>query len=158
MQNKTLLFILIGILLLGGVFPLAGQQKSSVAPTDQVMEESFEVTEGDEEVMTEDETMEEEEVMEEGDLEEDMQVSLTDAGFEPQTITVAAGSMVVWVNDTEATGNVSSAVHPTHEEYPPLNLSDFEPGESVSLVFDEPGTYKYHDHLNPSKFGTVVVE
>ena len=83
---------------------------------------------------------------------------MTDAGFEPQTVTVKAGAKVVWTNDTSATANVSSASHPTHLIYPPLNLANFEPGDSVSLVFEEAGTYKYHDHLNPTKFGTAVVE
>jgi len=53
---------------------------------------------------------------------------------------------------------VNSALHPTHLEYPPLNLGVIKPGESKSLTFPEAGTYKYHDHLNPSLFGSVTVQ
>lgn len=79
-------------------------------------------------------------------------------GFTPQTITVKAGTKVTWINKSGDVGNVSSANHPTHLTYPKLNLGDFADGETVSLVFDTAGAYKYHDHLNPNRFGTVVVE
>ena|SRR3989338_8944018 len=144
MNNKTLLFVVIGVLLLAGVFVLSKNQ-SQVEPTTQVQP-----TAG---VKDEEDVMEKEE-----DENEKATISVTDTGFEPQTVTIKAGTEVVWINNTSATTNVSSAKHPTHLEYPPLNLANFEPGESVSLVFTEPGTYKYHDHLNPTKFGTVVVE
>ena len=144
MNNKILLVVVL-LLLFGGVFVFAKNQ-NKMAPSQEVNEEIME-------------DVTEEDVTEEGDDEaEATAVSVTAAGFEPQSITVKAGSKVVWTNNTDATANVSSAMHPTHELYPPLNLGDFEAGATLELVFDEPGTYKYHDHLNPSKFGTVVVE
>lgn len=85
-------------------------------------------------------------------------VTETNTGFTPQTVTVKTGEKVTWTNKSGAMGNVSSANHPTHLVYPKLNLGDFAEGASVSLVFDTAGTYKYHNHLNPSRFGTVVVE
>jgi len=163
MKNKTFLYIIIGVILLGGVFFLAKQQ-TSVAPSIQ-REDQSDALEGETIESNEKETLEDkvevedkDEEVEEADVENVENVSLTDSGFDPKSITIKISTQVVWVNDTQATGNVSSAVHPTHEEYPPLNLGNFEPGETISLVFTEPGTYKYHDHLNPTKFGTVVVE
>lgn len=85
-------------------------------------------------------------------------VTLTQSGFEPATVTVKAGTKVIWVNRSGAAATVYSAGHPTHLTYPPLNLGQFSDGQSLSLVFDKPGTYKYHDHLNPSQIGTVVAE
>lgn len=85
-------------------------------------------------------------------------VTVTSLGFEPKIVTVKAGTKVVWINNSAATANVSSAVHPTHLVYPPLNLGSFENGKTVSLIFDKPGTYKYHNHLNPSQTGQVVIE
>lgn len=85
-------------------------------------------------------------------------VALSASGFAPQTIKIKSGTKVVWVNKSGAIATVDSAVHPTHLVYPPLNLNSFEDGQSLSLVFDKPGTYQYHDHLNPSQTGTVVVE
>lgn len=85
-------------------------------------------------------------------------VTVTTSGFQPETVTIKAGEKVVWVNQSGAVSNVSSAKHPTHLIYPPLNLGDFGNGASVSLSFDKPGTYTYHNHLNPTEVGTVVVE
>lgn len=85
-------------------------------------------------------------------------VTLMQSGFEPATITVKAGTKVVWGNKSGVAATVDSAGHPTHLTYPPLNLGEFSDGSQVSLVFDKAGTYKYHNHLNPSQTGTVIVE
>lgn len=85
-------------------------------------------------------------------------VGLSAAGFAPQTIRIKPGIKVVWVNKSGSTATVNSASHPTHFIYPALNLNSFEDGQSLELVFDKPGTYNYHDHLNPSRTGTVIAE
>ena len=90
--------------------------------------------------------------------EETITITATSSGFDPKTITIKAGTRVIWISTVDGTVAVASAVHPTHQIYPPLNLGRFEKGSSVQLVFDKPGTYKYHDHLNPEHTGTVVVE
>lgn len=84
-------------------------------------------------------------------------IAVSSSGFEPKEVTVDVGTKVVWENDSSGIANVSSVLHPTHQVYPPLNLGDFQSGTSVSLVFDKPGTYRYHDHLQPSRTGTVIV-
>lgn len=85
-------------------------------------------------------------------------VTVTRAGFSPATVTVKAGDTVKWVNNDSIDHDVSSAVHPTHKVYPPLNLGVVKPGASLTLEFTEVGSYKYHDHLSPKLFGTVVVQ
>ena len=61
----------------------------------------------------------------------------------------------------------ASAFHPTHKAYPTTGGclgSTFDackgvlPGESWSFKFDIAGSWKYHDHLKPIVFGTIVVE
>lgn len=89
---------------------------------------------------------------------EEQTVTLTSDGFSPQTLTVTVGTKVTWVNKSGEEGNVSSDPHPIHTSYPPLNLHGFASGASVNLVFDKAGTYGYHNHLNPSQTGTVVVK
>ena len=84
-------------------------------------------------------------------------VTLTSSGFTPQSITVKAGTKVTWTNNSGTTATVDSAAHPTHLVYPLLNLGNFVSGETLSLVFDQPGTYKYHNHLDASQTGVVVV-
>lgn len=85
-------------------------------------------------------------------------VALTSSGFGPQSLTVKAGTKVVWTNQSGTAAAVNSANHPTHLVYPRLNLGSFGNGDTLSLVFDQPGTYKYHNHLNASQTGVVVVE
>jgi len=91
-------------------------------------------------------------------MESEVSVTLTSKGFSPQTITIKAATIVTWTNQSGTAASVNSAVHPTHQVYPPLNLGEFEDGGSLSLVFDSPGTYKYHNHLNPTQVGTIIVE
>lgn len=85
-------------------------------------------------------------------------VTVTESGFEPSTITIKAGTRVLWMNKSGKTVTVNSDQHPTHKLYPFLNLGAFDNGSSVQIVFDKPGTYTYHDHLNPSHTGKVMVE
>lgn len=138
-------WVLVVVVLGLGLWYFASQQQQSSAPTQTVsptavMKKEVSPT-GADKMMKKEET-----------------VNLTADGFNPQTLTVKVGTKVVWTNSSGARANVSSAVHPTHQLYPPLNLGNFEDGEEVSLTFEEAGTYKYHNHLNPSQTGTVVVE
>lgn len=145
-MNKTLLWVIVAVVVLGGGYYLlkgnSMYNQPSTTPA-QVQPTTASVTEA---VTSTTKAMAE------------TAVTLTAKGFEPQKVTVKVGTKVVWMNKSGEMANVSSAVHPTHLVYPPLNLENFDDGTSVSLVFDKSGTYKYHDHLNPSRFGTVVVE
>ena len=85
-------------------------------------------------------------------------VTLTVNRFSPQTLTVQNGATVTWINKSGEMGNVSSDPHPTHTNYQPLNLGSFSEGKSVSLAFDKPGRYGYHNHLNSSLTGTILVK
>ncbi len=84
-------------------------------------------------------------------------IIITKSGFEPKTITIKIGTKVIWKNDSGDLTNVSSAVHPTHQVYPPLNLDNIVAGQTVSLVFDKAGTYNYHNHLDAAQEGVVEV-
>ncbi|MBI3984847.1 MAG: cupredoxin domain-containing protein [Candidatus Levybacteria bacterium] len=85
-------------------------------------------------------------------------VQVSASGFEPQEIKIKKGARVVWTNTSGAKATVSSDVHPTHLLFPFLNLGAFEDKQSVSVIFEKPGTYTYHNHFKPSQTGTVVVE
>ncbi len=85
-------------------------------------------------------------------------ITVTDTGFSPSELTVKKGGKVVWVNKSSKIVTLASADHPSHRKYPALNLGDFVKGTTVQLVFDTPGTYTYHNHLNPTQTGTVVVK
>jgi plastocyanin len=86
------------------------------------------------------------------------QVILTADGFSPATLTIKAGDSVTWINQSGADATVNSNPHPTHTDYPPLNLGTFSNGASLSLTFPKKGTYGFHNHFDPSQKGTIIVE
>ncbi|OGE82499.1 MAG: hypothetical protein A3B10_00285 [Candidatus Doudnabacteria bacterium RIFCSPLOWO2_01_FULL_44_21] len=86
-------------------------------------------------------------------------ISMNANGFEPSTITIKKGSTVTFVNNDKKNHWPASAPHPIHTDYPA-----FDPRQAIaasaswSFTFDQAGTWKFHDHLNPSFFGSVTVE
>lgn len=84
-------------------------------------------------------------------------VSITSTAFTPSSATVNVGGTVTWNNQDSTNHTVNSDLHPTHLIYPPLNLGVITPGNSKSLTFPTPGTFKYHDHLHPSLVGQIIV-
>ena len=59
---------------------------------------------------------------------------VTSYRFDPKTIEVDAGATVTWRNDDNFTHTVQVDGQEDHK---------VEPGESVSIAFDEPGSYHY---------------
>ncbi|HBB76536.1 MAG: hypothetical protein A2186_00695 [Candidatus Levybacteria bacterium RIFOXYA1_FULL_41_10] len=86
------------------------------------------------------------------------EVTLSETGFSPKTITIKAGDKVIWINNSGKMATVNSNPHPIHTSYKELNLGNFDDGEKLELVFPNAGTYNYHNHLNASQGGTVIVE
>lgn len=99
-------------------------------------------------------------------------VTYSDQGFSPSSITVALGTTVTFVNQSTNDMWIASAMHPTHTVYggtslsqhcPDTDNSAFDeckgdaPGNSFSFTFNKEGVWKYHDHLDASKFGTIIV-
>ena len=85
-------------------------------------------------------------------------ITLTQDGFSPSTLTIKAGTKVTWANKSGDQATVNSNPHPVHSDYSPLNLGGFSDGSTLSLVFDKAGIYGYHNHLNPSQSGTIIVK
>ena len=82
----------------------------------------------------------------------------SESGFAPASVTVKAGQSVVFRNTSSRAVQVNSAPHPAHTLYPELNIGVINVGETKSLTFTNTGTKKYHNHLNSSQKGTIVVE
>lgn len=86
-------------------------------------------------------------------------VVYSNSGFSPGSITVKAGTTVVFKNEGGAALWVASGPHPLHTNYSQFDAKKgYLAGESYSFTFDKAGTYKYHNHLAPAHTGTVVVE
>lgn len=86
-------------------------------------------------------------------------VTLADSGFSPASIAIKAGEKVTFKNEGTGQMWVASAPHPTHTNYPGFDeKSGVGNGQSYEFTFTKIGSWKYHNHLNPTQFGTVVVQ
>lgn len=85
-------------------------------------------------------------------------VSYDAQGFTPKSVTVRVGSIVSWVNKGTGGMWVASALHPTHQLLPGFDqLKSVTNGGTYEYAFVKVGTWKYHNHVAASDFGTVVV-
>jgi plastocyanin len=87
-------------------------------------------------------------------------VNITSSGgFVPATISVKIGQAVVWTNKDSKPHIVASDPYPTDNILPDLNAKQpMGLNDTYSYIFRAAGTYTYHDDLNPSLKGTVVVQ
>lgn len=136
MKQKTLVFVLIFLILCLLAFGLF--KKKAVAPQiDNAPSENAQVQQT---------------------LIEKNMVLISPNGFEPKVLRIKKGEDVIWMNATQKNANVSSDNHPDHTLFPFLNVGNIKKETSASVVFKEAGTFTYHNHLNPSQTGTVIVE
>lgn len=85
-------------------------------------------------------------------------ITYSDGGFSPAQTKVKVGKKVEFTNSSQGNVQVNSAAHPTHALFPELNIGIIAPGETKTVTFNQAGTYQYHNHLNASQTGTIVVE
>lgn len=85
-------------------------------------------------------------------------VVLTKSGFSPAGLKVKIGTKVKFVNRTTLSFWPASDLHPNHAIYPEFDPKRaLSPKEVWEFVFDRAGTFRFHDHLNPTNRGTVLV-
>ena len=72
-------------------------------------------------------------------------------GFQPASVTVAAGTEVTWMN-TDSLPHTSTAEDGTWDS------GNLDSGEEFSFPTEEPGTYPYICSIHPSMQGELVVE
>lgn len=94
-------------------------------------------------------------------------VVYTDAGFLPKTLTVKKGVTVSFKNQSSHKMRVASDPHPKHDAYPTKGScggSTFDictaisPSQAWSFTFEIAGTWGYHNDVNPSEGGTIIVQ
>ncbi|MBI4122870.1 MAG: hypothetical protein HY458_00705 [Parcubacteria group bacterium] len=103
----------------------------------------------------------------------EVQIKYTDQGFSPAIVNIKKGDAVVWKNESAKDMWPASALHPTHTVYPGSSIQKCNtaeqpnifdacalvaPGSSWSFEFLQQGSWKFHNHLFPTEFGTVNVE
>lgn len=85
-------------------------------------------------------------------------VRITNSGFEPAALNVKANTVVIWVNArTDKAAIVAANPYPAGEDTQ-LKSSQLGQGASYRYQFKESGSFGYHDELNPTMNGTIVVK
>ena len=106
-------------------------------------------------------------------------VNYTNGGFDPRIVTVPVGTTVEWINASNKLMWVASDPHPAHTDLHGFDERGTEGNEESSayqgstliplaqahsgmseyrFTFTKIGTWGYHNHLDPSQGGTVIVE
>lgn len=77
-------------------------------------------------------------------------VAIADFAFSPRTITITAGDRIRWTN-SDAVAHTATATNGA------FDTGDLEQGESATVRFTQPGTYRYICTPHPSMTGTIRV-
>lgn len=80
-------------------------------------------------------------------------IEITNFAFEPQTLTVMAGTKVVWINRDEEPHTVISATNGQFSPSPGLDT-----GDKYETTFSKPGTYSYFCSVHPHMVGKIIVQ
>lgn len=75
-------------------------------------------------------------------------VNMENFAFNPETIDIKPGTLVLWVNKDNFTHNIRSDT---------FNSPDVLPGGSFSATFEIPGTYDYYCSIHPAMRGKIIV-
>jgi plastocyanin len=101
------------------------------------------------------------------------EILMSSSGFTPATLTTQIGETITFKAFDDSNRWPASDIHPSHINYPGSNINKcftieqndiFDScggllkGSTFKFTFTEPGTWKYHDHLQPSKKGMIIVE
>jgi len=79
-------------------------------------------------------------------------VGIDNFTFNPQAVTVKAGTTVTWTNKDDIPHGIA-ATNNAFKRSPALDTDD-----SFSFTFTTPGTYQYFCYIHPHMTGTIVVE
>ncbi|OGG41210.1 hypothetical protein A2118_03080 [Candidatus Kaiserbacteria bacterium GWA2_50_9] len=160
MRNPIGAIVVLVVIIAGGWYLLKGKPAEAPAPDATITGQ-----------MPADDSSVPETVVKDG-LPTDVIVEYTDAGFSPASVTVPLGTYIVFVNQSSKNMWVASAMHPTHTAYSGTTLAQHcpdttgtafdeckgdAPGSSYSFKFNKAGEWKYHDHIDATKFGTIIV-
>ncbi len=87
-------------------------------------------------------------------------VNITSSGFNPSTISVDVGQPVDWINKDSVPHQITSnSPSKTLSLAAPSSQGNISPDNSFTYIFDQPGTYGYHDtQADPSFSGVVIVK
>ena len=86
-------------------------------------------------------------------------IEVTKDGFSPATLTIEKGSVVEWRStDGTTTHIVEANPYPSHTSVPDLVSGQLGSGATYRYKFADAGSFGFHDKLNPTLNGTIVVQ
>ncbi len=78
--------------------------------------------------------------------------------FIPTSITIKQGDIIIFKNASSKGFWPATDPHPSHTNYPGFDADHaVAPGDTFEFKFTKLGNWGYHDHLNPSTDGSIVV-
>ncbi len=154
-MNKNIIAIIIVVIIgLGGYFLLRSPQQSTPPSSDIALQ-----LPSQEASQTSPTSTTQAPVIQETPPVNQSIVTYNESGFSPSVLRVRVGTIVVFKNEESDPIWVASNPHPIHTDYSEFDARrGYTKGESYSFTFTTLGTWKYHDHLNSSEGGTIVVE
>lgn len=85
-------------------------------------------------------------------------IELREDGFYPSELHISKGDPVRFITKLNQSFWPASDPHPTHTIYSGFDSErPIETGQSWTFIFNNEGTFKYHDHLVPAVTGTLIV-
>ncbi len=89
----------------------------------------------------------------------DIEIIYTAKGFSPSNINIKQGQTVQFTNKSGRPMWVASNIHPGHNDLPTFDQFKAIGQNSIyKYTFNKPGIWKYHDHVNASMGGVIIVE
>ncbi|TSC83302.1 MAG: hypothetical protein G01um101419_56 [Parcubacteria group bacterium Gr01-1014_19] len=86
-------------------------------------------------------------------------IKMGDDSYDTKELTINKGDTVTFENIGTQQRWPASNIHPSHNIYPEFDSKKkMAPGEKWSFKFDQPGVWKFHDHLRPSILGVITVK
>lgn len=85
------------------------------------------------------------------------EVAITDDGFMPGVLRVKTGTSIVWTNVSSKPRHIAADPYPEKASLPELDSNVLAKHQEFVMVFNTPGTYRYHDFLSPTTVGTIIV-
>lgn len=84
---------------------------------------------------------------------ESVTIRIKESSFDPPTITVPAGTTVIWINEDKLAHRVTSTGKGTVR----FDSSSLTPGQSYSAMLSTAGRYDYADNQHSFMTGTIIV-
>ena len=85
-------------------------------------------------------------------------IEITSNGFNPSSMIIDGGDTITFKNFDTKSHDIESNPHPIHNQNLEMNLGIISPGQEKSVTLNGQGSYGYHDHLDSTKTGQIIVD